>query len=228
MSKRIKPAKHKAQPKQRVLVNFLQDRSGSMGGGQWVETLNGFKFFIEDLQRKAGEIDYFFTLVLFDTVLETPVLMKPITQVNSRILDNPEYGPRGGTALYDALGETITKVNLSDFDKVIYIIVTDGHENGSSVWNKDSLHSLVDKQLTVGKSTFQYLGAQPETWADAGSIGLGAGQTLSYSPINTTAMYAAMSSGVNNFSASSLRSSRSMTMDFSDKGILAKAKLKTE
>ena len=58
--------------KTKVLVNFIQDRSGSMTP-VWEETLNGFKCFLNDLREKgaADGIDYLFSLTTFDALIDT-------------------------------------------------------------------------------------------------------------------------------------------------------------
>ncbi|PYR96917.1 MAG: hypothetical protein DMG12_25225, partial [Acidobacteria bacterium] len=94
----------------KVLVNFIQDRSGSMAS-VWEETMNGFKVFIKDLKDKGLQdgVDYLFSLTVFDTVIETPLLAVPIETVPEDALG--KYGPRGSTALYDATGKTLEAIS---------------------------------------------------------------------------------------------------------------------
>lgn len=211
--------------KQKVHVLFIQDRSGSMNS-TWKENLQGFETFVNDL-KKNSEVDYLFSLTVFDTVVESPLISVPLKSVQPEIL--AEYAPRGGTALYDAVGNTLEVADrhLSDVDKLICIIVTDGEENSSRGYTKDCLHSMIDAKLGTGKYTFQYLGTQPETWNDAAKVGLVAGSTVMYTVADTRSMYAAVASGVNNFSASSLTMSGSLTADYADKHLVRAANLKT-
>src|SRR5690349_9033083 len=90
----------------KVLVNFIQDRSGSMQS-VWQETLSGFKTFLEDLRASAQKdgVEYLFSLTTFDTLVETPIAVQAIESVDANIL--AQHGPRGSTALYDAVGSTI-------------------------------------------------------------------------------------------------------------------------
>ena len=207
-----------------VLVAFIQDRSGSMSP-QWHETLNGFKVFVNSL-RKQTDVKYFFSLTCFDTVIEMPLRIVPLTGVNETIL--AQYGPRGGTSLYDAVGQTLADIrNLSsDFDKVIVVIVTDGAENASQIWNKDTLHTAVDSDLSTGKYTFTYLGAQPETWSDAARAGLAfAGSTVVYDQNRTINTYACVAASLNAFSASPGRRTSSLYRDFGDKSLMRSANM---
>ena len=77
----------------RVLVNFIQDRSGSMAS-VWQETVNGFKQFIKDLKEKGDQdgVDYLLSLTVFDTLIETPLLAVSLDEVPEDAL--AKHGPR--------------------------------------------------------------------------------------------------------------------------------------
>jgi len=191
----------------KVLVNFIQDRSGSMQS-VWEETLNGFRAFIKELREKGEKdgVDYLVSLTTFDTLVEAPVIAEPIKNVDLNVL--AKHGPRGSTALYDAVGATIqnTDANRHDADKIIVVVVTDGHENSSREWTKDRLHSAVNAKLNAGDWTFTYLGTQPETWDDAQALGLHRAAASSYDPLRTPAVYTALATSVLRMSSSPHRS----------------------
>lgn len=194
----------------KVSVLFIQDRSGSMGErpGQWLEYLNGFKEFVNDLKSKAAEdVEYTFSLTVFDTVVDHPVKAIKLSDVDVSVLE--KYPPRGGTALYDAVGTTIVDVK-TDADKIICIIVTDGEENSSKEWSKDALNQLISEKLDSGIWTFTYLGTQPETWDEAQKIGISAGATVNYQASNAGATYTVAASAVNSLSASDETQSRAL------------------
>jgi uncharacterized protein YegL len=190
----------------KVLVNFIQDRSGSMQS-VWEETVNGFKKFLEDLRASAKNdgVEYLFSLTTFDTRVEAPVAVQSIERVDASIL--AQHGPRGSTALYDAVGSTIqnTAANRHGADKIIVVIVTDGHENSSREWDKDKLHSAIDSRLKEGNWTFTYLGTQPETWDDAAALGVAFGATARYAPTRAAAAYAAVARSVSRLAADKSR-----------------------
>lgn len=192
----------------KVLVNFIQDRSGSMQS-VWQETLSGFKTFVQKLKEEK-DVDYVFSLTTFDTLVETPLIAVPLEQVTGDEL--AAHGPRGSTALYDAVGATIanTDKDRHGAEKIICIIVTDGQENSSREWDKDKLNQSVESHLNAGDWTFTYLGTQPETWDDAGRFGVPAGSTMSYTPAMAQATYATMSASVNALSKSAVRGSSAM------------------
>jgi uncharacterized protein YegL len=203
----------------KVLVNFIQDRSGSMQS-VWAETLSGFRKFVADLRVSAVRdgVDYLFSLTTFDTVVETPVAIQPIESVDPAIL--AQHGPRGSTALYDAVGSTIqnTDANRHGAEKIIIVIVTDGHENSSREWNKDNLHTAIDSRLKAGNWTFTYLGTQPETWDDAATLSLAAGAAARYTPTMAQAAYSALASSVSRLAADKSRlASESLMADYLSK-----------
>lgn len=199
----------------KVLVNFIQDRSGSMQS-VWDETLNGFCSFVKDLKEKGEKdrVEYLFSLTTFDTLIDMPYKSVPISQVDEGMLK--KHGPRGSTALYDAVGSTIqqTEANRNGAEKVIVVIVTDGQENSSREWTKEKLHSAVDAKLAAGDWTFTYLGTQPETWDDAGKFGVSPGSSAVYDPQNANAAYKTVSHAVHSLSASMCRSSANLVDDY--------------
>lgn len=179
----------------KVLISLIQDRSGSMSDC-WKETVSGFKTYINDMkadQAKDSEVEYIFSLTTFDTQIDAPYKAVPINDVDVDILS--KYGPRGATALYDAVGKTLQGHDDDKgitFDKAIVVIVTDGKENSSREWSKDALHAAIDERIKRGNWTFTYLGTQPETWDDASSLGVGVGASATYNAQNAGATYATM------------------------------------
>ena len=55
------------------------------------------------------------------------------------------YKPYGSTALYDAIGSSV-KLKEGDRD-VIMIIMSDGEENSSKIFNIDNIKNIIKKQL---------------------------------------------------------------------------------
>jgi uncharacterized protein YegL len=195
VEKNMKKKAATTTPAKKTLLAFIQDRSGSMSG-VWQETLNGFKKYVEDMQadqKKDNEIEYIFSLTTFDTQIENPYLGVPIASVDGGKLK--EFGPRGSTALYDAVGKTLQALDDDKsitFDKAIVIICTDGEENSSREYSKDALHAAIDDRIKRGNWTFTYLGTQPETWAAASSLGIGVGASAVYNAQNAQATYTMM------------------------------------
>jgi hypothetical protein len=161
-------------------------------------------------------VEYLFSLTTFDTIVENPIAIQPIGEVDPEELS--KHGPRGATALYDAVGATIkaTEDDPHGADKIIVVIVTDGQENSSREWSKDALHKTIDSKLSAGNWTFTYLGTQPETWDDAGKIGVGAGASATYQPQMANAAYVTMACAVGKLAASPQLGTRTLMSSFVD------------
>ena len=118
--------------KQRVLVNVILDKSGSMAS-KLNDVIEGFNAYLDGL-AKEDKVDYLFSLTLFDTMVAYRDVAIPLHSV--RKLNNELYVPGGNTALNDAIGITVRKVegDRPQVDKVITVIMTDGEENSSREW----------------------------------------------------------------------------------------------
>lgn len=96
--------------------------------------------------------------------------------------------PRGGTPLYDALYQVIqdTGKRLRDMpeqdrpERVLFIVITDGHENCSRTVNSKSLAQLIANQTNKYNWEFIYLGANQDAILSAAQFGLAATQAMTY------------------------------------------------
>ena len=108
---------------------FILDRSGSMSGLE-SDTIGGFNGMLQKQKTEEGEANV--TTVLFDDQIELVQDRFPIHIVEP--LTNKDYYVRGCTALLDAVGSTVKKVeNIQErlpeemkAEKVIFVITTDG------------------------------------------------------------------------------------------------------
>ena len=170
--------------KQKLLVNFILDRSGSMETCQ-TQTISGFNEYLQDLKKNSPDSE--FTLTLFNTEILKLYIKKPIKEV--KLLNKDSYNPNGSTALYDAVVETVEKVceELEDKDKPksLVVIMTDGEENSSKEHNEKCLKDLIEKLQKEGNWTFVFLGANQDSWLNASQWGLASGNVVNYSVTNT-------------------------------------------
>ena len=162
-------------------IVFVIDRSGSMSAIK-TDMEGGFKTFIAE-QKKAnlGKCDV--SVYQFDDLYESVFENRDITDV-------PEYRlwPRNMTALYDAVGKTINKVGeqLAELDekerpeKVMMVIITDGHENSSTEFTAQRVRELVQHQSEKYNWQFSYLGSNQDAWAVGSTLGISKSSTLTY------------------------------------------------
>lgn len=147
-------------------IIFVLDRSGSMGIVKEA-TIKGYNDFLK--KYKKGTDSVYVTTVLFDDEYEVLDMRKDIRGV--KYLTNKTYYTRGCTALMDAIGKTITDIDkkVVDSEKVIFVIITDGMENASREYNKESVKRLIDKNSNF---EFVFMGANVDSYAEASSIGI--------------------------------------------------------
>jgi uncharacterized protein with von Willebrand factor type A (vWA) domain len=153
----------------------ILDKSGSM----WRlvdDTIGSFNQFIEDQKEAKGKAKV--TLVMFDSAgtYDVKYSRKKLKNVNP--LDRTSYVPGGNTALLDAVGKTLT--DLGDLDKAIVLIITDGEENDSEEYNRDTIRDMVKTREEEGWQ-FHYLGVGIDNFHDAFSMGISPQFTSAFS-----------------------------------------------
>ena len=186
--------------KPRVLVNVILDKSGSMAS-KLNDVIEGFNAYVKGL-TKEDKVDYLFSLTLFDTVVAYRDVAIPLGSV--RKLDMQTYVPGGNTALNDAIGITVRKVegDSPQVDKVITVIMTDGEENSSREWTHDAVKSLIEQKEKEGVWTFVFLGAAPDAWVQGRSYGIPMGNVAQYSGEQYRDAFVATAAAVNIAAAS--------------------------
>ena len=153
---------------------FILDRSGSMGGLE-SDTIGGFNGMLLKQQKQEGEANV--TTVLFDDQIEVVHDQFPIAVVEP--LTEDDYYVRGCTALLDAIGTTIKKVEniqkrLPDSmraENVIFVITTDGQENASQEYSAKMVKQMVARSQEKGWQ-FIFLGANIDAIEEGGKIGI--------------------------------------------------------
>src|SRR5215469_7512258 len=189
--------------KQDVLVNVILDKSGSMAS-KTNDVIGGFNAYIAGLGQE-DQVNYLFSLTLFDTQVAHRHVAIPLSEVKK--LDSKSYRPEGNTALNDAIGITVRKVegDQPKVDKVVTVIMTDGEENSSREWTHDAVKSLIEQKEQEGIWTFVFLGAGLEAWHQGRSYGVQAANVARYSPDQYLCAFAAVADSTNVLSSSPKR-----------------------
>ena len=164
----------------RIELVMILDKSGSMHGLE-ADTIGGFNAMIEK-EKKLG-IDVRVTTVLFNDKMDRLYEHREIRSV--RPLTERTYETGGTTALLDAVGDTILRMEQSGAadrqgTKVIVVIITDGMENASTEFTKAKVKELIsDKQEKAGWD-FIYLGANIDAAEEADAIGVRKANAVTY------------------------------------------------
>jgi uncharacterized protein YegL len=173
-------------------VTLVVDRSGSMATVK-DDAEGGINTFID--QQKSAPGEALLTLVQFDTEYE-------FIHRGIDVKKAPKYElvPRGSTALLDAVGRAINEVGerlakMNEPDRpgtVVFVIVTDGHENSSKEFTREQVRGMIEHQQNVYKWQFVFLGADPKSFDEAVAMGMHASNVAEYAQSNTRAAYAAV------------------------------------
>lgn len=177
-------------------ITLVVDRSGSMKSMQ-KDAEGGVNTFVHRQVAEPGEA--FVTLVQFDNEYE-------FVHKGIRAKDFPDYAmvPRGSTALLDAVGRAITETGvrlgaMHEKDRpglVIFVVVTDGEENSSREFTRDAIREMIELQQSRYNWQFTFLGANQDSFAEAGQIGFSATGTANFSPMKVAAALNATSDKV--------------------------------
>lgn len=153
-----------------VIIPFVLDRSGSMGNYIGA-TIQGFNDLLKEQQEQDGRA--WLSLTLFDNQFDIRYVAWDVKDIPKMGKSGPNtYDVRGSTALYDAVGLTIDGTekwlaNNSDwFDgKVLFVMLTDGHENASTRWTIEALNAKISEKRAEGWE-FVFLGAGGAAWTE--------------------------------------------------------------
>ncbi len=166
---------------------FIIDRSGSMATIA-ADMTGGISTFIDKQLEGVDSAKRTVSFYQFDTEHEEVHDFAPLEAAKTYVLH-----PRGCTALLDAVGTAITKVGgkLRDMPEdsrpgeVMVVIVTDGQENASREYTRARVKDMIRHQSDKYNWKFTYLGANQDSFAEAGSIGIPAYSTLNYGATTT-------------------------------------------
>ena len=161
---------------QKIYNLIILDASGSMSAiyNQALSGVNETIATIRMAQEQHPDLEQYLTLASFsagENFLNRIYSAKPIAEV--RDITREDYPLLGCTALYDAMGTTISELQqkLSHDDRVLVTIITDGYENASRTWSGSQIMSLVEELRQMGW-TFTYIGADQDVEKVAGGIGV--------------------------------------------------------
>lgn len=164
---------------------FILDKSGSMSGLK-KDTIGGYNSMLEQQRKVDGEC--VITTVLFDNcyeLLHDRIDIRAVAPITEK-----EYFVGGSTALLDAIGKTIHKIdtaqkNTSDAylaEKVMFVIITDGYENSSREYSSQKVKSMIEHKKEKYGWEFIFLGANIDAVETAGRFGINADRAVDYVP----------------------------------------------
>ena len=179
---------------QKIYNLIILDASGSMSS-IYTQALTGVNETIDTIrmaQEQHPDLEQYLTLASFsagENFINRIYTAVPIAEV--RDITEKDYPLLGCTALYDAMGTTISELQqkLSHDDRVLVTIITDGYENASRTWSGKQIKSLVEELRQMGW-TFTFIGADQDVEKVAGTIGVKNTLRFSANEASTRKMFA--------------------------------------
>ena len=166
----------------RTELVFILDRSGSMAGLE-SDTIGGYNSLLTKQKQEEGECRL--TTVLFDD--EYQLLHDRVNLRDVAPITDQEYWVRGGTALLDAIGRTISRMAASQehtlphlrADRILFVITTDGMENSSREYSASNIRGMIEEKKKLGWE-FLFLGANIDAVSTAARFGIQADRAANY------------------------------------------------
>ncbi len=156
---------------------FILDKSGSMYGLEQ-DTIGGFNALLKENQQLKTPCHI--TTILFDHQIN--ILHDRLDIQTIKPLTEKDYLIGGSTALFDAIGYGISKINnvLKQIDaNVLVVIITDGNENSSREYTGPQIKSMIN-QLKDKNWEFIFLGANIDVGEFAQQVGIDKSRAKSF------------------------------------------------
>lgn len=157
---------------------LIVDRSGSMSSIR-DDMVGGLTTLVEEQKKQPGLLTI--SMVSFDNQVELQHQMATPDAVSIQL------EPRGGTALFDAMGFGLNTMQadidaLPDHakpDTVQVVVVTDGHENASGEYTGKTVKRLVEEK-TKANWDIVFLGANQDAVMKAAELGIMRDRSMTY------------------------------------------------
>lgn len=166
---------------QKNYVAIVLDKSGSMASLR-KQAVDGLNEYIQTVQNQRDQTS-FVTLCTFSNQSEfvhfndSPDVLREITQ--------EQYVPNGGTAMLDAVGDVLTRLeettDINDKNNAyLVVVISDGQENASTRFTQAMISEKVKQYTDAGNWTFVYIGANQDLREVSKSMGVGLQNSMSF------------------------------------------------
>lgn len=167
-----------------TVVAMVIDRSGSMRS-MGDEVSGGCNAYLDE-QRKTDVEDGARSTVIFtrfDSYVETLHEKAPLDTMAA--ITAADVEPRGSTALYDAIGESLVKTaalvnGLDATPSVCVFILTDGKENASQAWDKAAVAKEISKLQSAHSWDFYFAAANQDAMKEGAALGMDSEQCVNF------------------------------------------------
>lgn len=172
---------------------IILDKSGSMSSiaEQAISGVNETLGSIKSMQQKESETQHYVTLVAF-CGCELRTIFDTVPALEAHDITSADYQPCCMTPLYDAIGNTITKLHkiiVEDENSAASVtIITDGYENASKEFSGIAIKSLIEAYKNEGW-LFAYIGTDHDVKSVSFRLSIDNTMQFDKTPEGTHAMF---------------------------------------
>jgi hypothetical protein len=166
---------------------FILDRSGSMVTciDSTIEGFNHQLNTLKELKAEFPDQEFSFSLTTFNSSIHLDFRDSSVGE--APCLTKSNYVPSGGTALLDAIGTSIGRLEEmygadieADKASVVCVILTDGEENSSKNYSTDQIRMMISRLQETEKWSFNFLGAGIDAWRSSDLLGISRVNSVSF------------------------------------------------
>lgn len=192
----------------KTIYHFVVDQSGSMSGseGATIEGFNSQLNTLKNLKKENPEQEFVVSVTYFEDEVMDIIKFAPIEQVES--LSRENYKPGGLTALLDAIGRSIDRIQQTfsqeikeDKATVVMVILTDGGENASKFYTHNLVAERIKELDATGKWTFSFLGADLDATNSSDRLNIRRENVVSFSKSNYSSMMMQVSESISKYTS---------------------------
>lgn len=192
-----------------TLYHLILDRSGSMNDclHGTIESFNSQIATIKKVSQNYPDQKFLVSLTVFNNLVVHLQSASEVSEVKQ--LSTRNYIPNGGTALLDAIGNSILKIDEkfsasieNEEMSIVLVILTDGQENSSNYFNHNSIATLLKKKEASPNWTISFLSAGIDLSNFARRINVRSSNTRSFSKRNISVMTEEINSSIEDYARS--------------------------
>lgn len=155
---------------------IILDESGSMESIK-NPTIRGFNEVVQtikEVEEKFPQQKHFISFVTFNSD-DTKLRLWNQEVSKLQLIDENLFNPSSSTPLYDAIGQSISRlketISQNGTYNVLVTILTDGEENSSRIFSQAQINSMIE-ELKNKSWTFAYIGANHDVITTARGMGI--------------------------------------------------------
>lgn len=157
----------------KTYVAYVLDKSSSMESIRDA-TISAFNEQVDEAKKSGGlGGQTSLSLIQFSGEVEETFFNIPVDEIEGKI-DREQYNPNGCTAMFDAIGYTLKK--LQRYDEAgdvgfLVVVLSDGEENSSKKYTGADITSLRKELEGTGRWTFMFIGCDENALKTATKTG---------------------------------------------------------